>query len=78
VAALLSVLSTLLVGVVLLVAPWTALWDGNYLLMPSPALRGLMLNAFTRGAVSGLGLVNLALALDEARRHLLGAARGAS
>jgi hypothetical protein len=68
----LSVLSSFLVGVVLVVAPWTALWDGNVLLHPSPALRALMLSAFTRGAVSGLGLVNIVLALDEARHLLAG------
>ena len=33
-AAILSVLSTLLVGVLLAAVPWTALWDANYLLQP--------------------------------------------
>ena len=65
----LSVLSSALVGVVLVVAPWTALWDVNYLLHPHPLLRSVVLNAFTRGGVSGLGLVNLVLALHEARQH---------
>lgn len=69
---LLSVVSTLLVGLILAVAPWTALWDTNYLLSPHPALRSLLLSAFTRGAVSGLGLVNIVLALHEIRQHLLG------
>lgn len=68
----LSVLSTLLVGVVLVVAPWTALWEANYLLQPHPAFRTLILSAFTRGAVSGLGLINILLALHEAHEHLAG------
>ena len=63
----LSVLSSALVGVVLVVAPWTALWDANYLLHPHPLLRSMVLNAFTRGGVTGVGLVNLVLALHEAR-----------
>ena len=69
-ATLLSVLSSLLVGLILAVAPWTALWDGNYLIQPHPLVRSLLLNAFTRGAVTGLGLVNLLLALSEARERL--------
>jgi hypothetical protein len=68
VATFLSALSSLLVGVVLVVAPWTVLWEANYLLQPSPLLRTLLLSTFARGAVSGLGLVNLVLALDEARQ----------
>lgn len=73
-AVFLSVLSSLLVGLILVVAPWTALWESNYLLHPHPVLRAFVLSAFTRGTVTGLGLVNLILAFYEARQHL---ARGA-
>ena len=66
----LSILSSLLVGVVLVVTPWTWLWDANYLIQPHPTLRQLVLSAFSRGAVSGLGLVNLLLAAHEAQQHL--------
>ena len=69
-ASLLSVSSSLLVGVILVVAPWTALWDSNYLLNPHPALRAFVLSAFTRGTVTGLGLVNILIAVWEARQHL--------
>jgi hypothetical protein len=68
--AFLSILSSLLVGLILAWAPWTSLWDTNYLLQPHPAVRALLLSAFTRGAVSGLGLVNILLAVDDARQHL--------
>jgi hypothetical protein len=76
-AVFLSVLSSLMVGVVLLVAPWTtpmtpvtgSLWDVNYLLQ-YPAVRAVLLNPFMRGTVSGLGLVNIVLAVHEARQHL--------
>jgi hypothetical protein len=71
-ALFLSALSSLLVGIVLLVAPWTVLWDGNVLLQPSSWLRGVLLSPFARGAVSGLGLVNILLAIDEARQLLSG------
>jgi hypothetical protein len=71
----LSILSSLLVGAVLLVAPWTSLWDSNGLLQPHPAVRSLLLNAFTRGAVSGLGLVNILIALHDVRTWLVEATR---
>ena len=68
---LLSALSSLLVGIILVVAPWLPnLWDANYLLQPYPLLRGLALSPFTRGAVSGLGMVNVLLAVQEARELL--------
>jgi hypothetical protein len=70
-AALLSILSSLLVGIVLVFAPWTPLWDSNWLLQLLPGLRGFLLSAFTRGAVTGLGLVNVLLALGDVYRHLL-------
>ena len=68
----LSVLSAFLVGVVLAVAPWTSLWETNYLLHPHSFLRAVFLNAFTRGAVTGLGLTNLLLAFHEAHQYLAG------
>jgi hypothetical protein len=74
-AALLSILSSLLVGIVLVFAPWTPLWDSNWLLQLWPALRGFLLSSFTRGAVTGLGLVNVLLALGDVHRHLLGPER---
>ena len=72
VASFLSVSSSLLVGVILVVAPWTAVWEANYLLNAHPLLRAFVLSAFTRGGVTGLGLVNIAIALWEARQHLSG------
>ena len=53
--------------------PWMTLWDANYLLQPHPVVRTLLLSAFIRGAVSGLGLVNILLALHDAHQHLTGA-----
>ena len=63
-------------GLVLVVAPWsTSLWESNWLLQSFPALRGLFLNPFARGAVSGLGLVNVLLAFHDLHARLLAAAR---
>jgi hypothetical protein len=69
-AVALSVLSSILVGVLLAFVPWTGFWDSNYLLQPYPALRVLMLSPFARGTVTGLGLVNIVLALHEVYQHL--------
>ncbi len=65
-----SILSSLLVGLTLTWLPWwPSVWDTNYLLQPHPAVRAVLLNGFTRGAVTGLGLVNILLALHDAREY---------
>jgi hypothetical protein len=48
------------VGLLLLVLPWwPALWEQNYFVYSWPGLREVMTNNFFRGAISGLGVVNL-------------------
>ncbi len=58
-AALLSITSSLLVGLVLTIAPWTSVWEANWLLQPWSGLRALAMSGFARGAITGLGLINL-------------------
>jgi hypothetical protein len=53
------------VGFVLAVVPWSAYWDRNYFADTLPWLRAIVTNDFVRGAVSGLGLVNLAVGMTE-------------
>jgi len=67
-----SVLSRLLflayfveVGLVLLVVPWSPFWDRNYFLELWPALEQVTRSNLVRGAVSGLGVVNLWAAMAE-------------
>jgi hypothetical protein len=68
----LSILSSLLVGLILAFVPWwPSLWDTNFFLPPHPTLRVVLLSAFTRGAVTGLGLVNILLALHDAKQLLI-------
>jgi hypothetical protein len=38
---------------------WPAFWEHNYFAMAWPPLRTILSNNFVRGAVSGLGVVNL-------------------
>ena len=47
------------VGLLLIVLPWSTFWERNYFVYAWPALRPALTNHFLRGAVSGLGLVNL-------------------
>jgi hypothetical protein len=53
------------VGLLLVVLPWSGFWDRNYFGSALPGLRSIITNNFVRGAVSGLGLVNLVAGLAE-------------
>ena len=68
ISRLLFTLFCLEVGLVLFLLPWTHLWDNNYLFNVTPKLKNLWLSAYLRGAVSGVGLINLWIGLDEAWR----------
>lgn len=46
-------------GLLLVVLPWSAFWEQNYFAGAWPPLQVLVTNDFVRGAVSGLGVVNL-------------------
>lgn len=45
--------------------PWSAFWERNYFVDWSPALKSLLASNYTRGAVTGLGLLNVWSALAE-------------
>ena len=53
------------VGVVLIFIPWSAFWDRNYFAQLVPSLQSTITNNFVRGAVSGLGVVNVVAGLTE-------------
>ena len=53
------------VGLVLTVVPWSTYWERNYFAGLIPVLHGVITNYFVRGAVSGLGLVNIVAAVSE-------------
>lgn len=56
------------IGLFLIFVPWSQLWENNVLLSYSFYLRRLLLNNFFRGAVSGLGVVDLILGFSELGR----------
>jgi hypothetical protein len=53
------------VGLLLIVLPWSTFWERNYFVYAWPALRPVVTNDYVRGAISGLGLVNLVTAFFE-------------
>ena len=52
-------------GLLLIVVPWSAYWERNYFAQLSPAVGALITNNYVRGAVTGLGAVNLFAALAD-------------
>jgi hypothetical protein len=52
-------------GFLLILVPWSVFWDRNYFAQTLPTLQSLMGNNYVRGAVSGLGLVNVYFGLAE-------------
>jgi hypothetical protein len=60
------------VGAVLVVVPWVPYWEHNYFIDARPIIEPLMMNRFVRGAISGLGLVNLFAGVAELGSLLFG------
>jgi hypothetical protein len=55
-------------GVFLMLFPWLGLWDLNYFSSLNPKWREIWLSPYFRGAVSGIGLVNVGIAFLEVYR----------
>ena len=53
------------IGLLLVLIPWSRFWERNYFADVVPIVRFVITNNYVRGAVSGLGLVNIWLALLE-------------
>jgi hypothetical protein len=57
-------------GVVLVILPWLQLWESNYFLSQYPLLRPYLLHPSLRGAITGLGALDILLAVDSVRGSL--------
>ncbi len=59
------------VGLLLAIIPWTSYWENNFFLFwltarfPGGNLAPLVQSGYVRGAITGLGLTNIALGLLE-------------
>lgn len=52
-------------GIIFTWLPWTRGWEQQIVALTGPALHQLVLHPFTRGAVSGFGLVHLVWAAHD-------------
>jgi hypothetical protein len=52
-------------GIFLFILPWVSLWGKNYFVGHYPLVSWVSRNYFLRGAVSGLGLADIWLAIYE-------------
>lgn len=53
------------VGIFLILFPWFGIWDNNVIIHRFPIIKTLVLNGYTKGAITGLGLSNLVLGALE-------------
>jgi len=51
-------------GALLLYLPWSAFWEQNFFLIHFPSLSRVILHSTFRGAVSGVGVLDILLALS--------------
>jgi hypothetical protein len=63
---LLRVVLRIYVGIVLAVLPWTRVWESNRLFLDLPSLGVFACSGSVRGVITGLGLLNLWIALADA------------
>ena len=64
-SAVLFITFCLEVGFFLLIFPWTEYWDNNYFAALIPEWHQYWTNMYVRGAVSGIGVVNLYISFVE-------------
>lgn len=58
-------------GFVLVIVPWSSFWDRNYFAESLPFLQAIISSNYVRGAVSGLGVVNIAAGIADLFSMLL-------
>ena len=52
-------------GLVLVFIPWSIYWEQNYFVQSLPLVQAVLTNDFVRGAVTGLGVLNLLAGVRE-------------
>jgi hypothetical protein len=66
----LRVMLRMYIGLAVCYAPWSRMfWERNPLFFEFPSLSNLAANGAVRGIISGLGLLNLWIAFQDAIRH---------
>lgn len=64
--ALVYVLFCMVMGMILLTIPWRSDWFDTGWILQYPLLQTILQHAFVRGALSGLGLIDIFLGVMEA------------
>jgi hypothetical protein len=59
------ILFSLEVGIFFLWLPWLSFWDSNYLTIRYPLILPLVTNSYFKGAILGLGIVNILIGIHE-------------
>jgi hypothetical protein len=57
------------IGLTLILVPWSYVWDANFFVYQYPGLGVFLGNPFLRGAISGLGFMNVFLSVGAFRRR---------
>jgi hypothetical protein len=66
----LRVMLRMYIGLTVCCAPWVhSFWDQNPIFLQFPTLANIAMSGAVRGMVSGIGLLNLWIALQDAIRH---------
>ncbi len=63
------ILVCVVIGIILIIAPWSSFWTDNSLLSGFPRMREFLMQDFVRGLISGLGVADIWLAVAEAVRY---------
>ena len=53
------------VGLILVVVPWSGFWERNYFTQALPLVGGILRSPAVRGAVSGIGLINIVAGIAD-------------
>lgn len=56
-------------GLLVLLLPWSHLWENNSLLTQYPGLMPVLLSGYMRGIVSGIGVLDMVMAADALLRR---------
>jgi len=56
-------------GIVLILLPWSEIWGVNYFVYRYSAFALFIQNPFVRGAISGLGIINVLCAVQSFRQR---------
>ena len=56
-------------GVLLVLIPWSSFWERNYFLNGHPEWIPILLNPYLRGAITGLGFIDIGIAAGAILRR---------